>query len=237
MKPDWDKTGDCPALLDGEVHVWLAHVPSARAHLNELAALLSSDERERAARFRFEPHRERSQIARGLLRSLLARYTQSEAETLCFAYNQYGKPELRSCDVFFNTSHSGDYVALGFTRAGAVGVDIEQIRGEMSRHEAIARRYFAPGEQRQLASRPESERATAFFHLWTCKEAFVKARGDGLFSGLDQFETALDGSRVVSIGGVPASGWWMSSLPEVPNYAGAVVVNTSACRPRFWKWK
>ncbi len=237
MNDIWIEPEETPALQDGEVHVWLVHVPSARVRLNDLAALLSADERERAARFRFERHRERAQVARGVLRSLLGHYTRCDAAAIRFAYNPHGKPELTNSNLYSNTSHSGDYAVFAFTRAGVVGVDIEQIHGDMSRHEAIAQRFFAPGEQQQLNSLPKSERARGFFHLWTGKEAFVKARGDGLFSGLDQFETALDGSRILSIHGAPARDWWMSALPNVPDYAGAVVVNASDCAPRFLKWK
>jgi 4'-phosphopantetheinyl transferase len=198
--------------------------------------LLSSDERERAARFRLEEHRERSQICRGLLRTLLARYTGSAARDLSFAYNAHGKPEIRNAGVHFNTSHSGDFAAFAFARAGAVGVDIEQIRNDPARHEQIGQRYFAPGERQQLQIVEATERSQAFFDLWTRKEAFVKARGDGLFSGLDQFEILLEPSRVLSVGGVPAINWWMAALPEIIGYAGAVVVNTQSCSPRFWKY-
>ena len=93
------------------------------------------------------------------------------------------------------------------------------------------------GEQQQLGAIPEIDRAEAFFRLWTRKEAFVKARGDGLFSGLDRFETSLNDARILSIAGQPAPDWWMSSLPAVPGYAGALVVNAAACTAKFWRWK
>lgn len=237
MTGDWIEPNEFPALASGEVHVWLAHVPGATSRLQELAAVLSADERERAARFRFEPHRQRSQVARGVLRSLLGRYTGRDARSLSFFYNAHGKPELKDSDVHFNTSHSGEYAVFALTRLGAIGVDIEEIRRNVDRSDAIAQRHFAPGEQQQLNAVPESERTDAFFQLWTRKEAFVKARGDGLFSGLDQFETVLNGTRLVSVRGEPATNWWMSSLPTVPGYAGAVVVNAPGCTARFWRWK
>jgi 4'-phosphopantetheinyl transferase len=236
MTAEWIEPRGWPALAAGEVHVWLAHVPSARGRLAQLAALLSEDERERAARFRFELHRERSQIARGMLRFLLGQYIGCEARALTFCYNPHGKPELKERGWHFNTSHSGDYAAVAITRVAATGVDIEQIRLDAVHSDAIAQRHFAPGEQQQLSAIPQAGRAEAFFQFWTRKEAFVKARGDGLFSGLDRFEVSLNGAALLSVAGQPATNWWISSLPIVPGYAGAVVVNTATCTPKFWRW-
>jgi 4'-phosphopantetheinyl transferase len=235
MSESWIEPPYWPALMDDEAHVWLGHLPSARARLDDFAKWLSPEERERAARFRLQEHRERSQITRGFLRLLLARYCERDPRDLSFSSNPHGKPEVRDCDVQFNASHSGDYAAFAFTRAGVVGVDIEHIRGDMARRDEIARKHFASGEQKQLESIAESDRHRAFFDLWTCKEAFVKARGDGLFSGLDQFEILLNESRVLSVRGIEAAAWWLKSLPPIAGYSGAVVVNATACSPRFWK--
>jgi 4'-phosphopantetheinyl transferase len=237
MKRDWIEVDDWPTLPAGEVHVWLVHVPDVRARLQELGALLSPDERDRVARFKFEKHRERAQVSRGVLRLLLGHYTGRDARPLVFSYNPHGKPAMTGHNVHFNASHSGDYVAFAFTRVAIVGVDIEQIRENMTEHEAIAERYFATREKDQLRALPEGERLHGFFQLWTRKEAFIKARGNGLFSDLARFETALDGSRVVSVDGVLADDWWMSPLPDVTGYAGTVAVNAGSCTPRFWQWK
>jgi 4'-phosphopantetheinyl transferase len=237
MSQSWIEPREFPPLKNGEVHVWLANIPDVRPRLAEFQATLSSDETERASRFRFPEHRERSQISRGILRSLLGQYLAANPRELSFTYNAHGKPGLNDGDLRFNTSHAGDYVVLAFTEAANIGIDIERVRPDMARTEEIARRHFAPGEQAQLNALSEAERLRAFFDLWTCKEAFVKARGGGLFSGLDQFEVLLAEARVLSVCGVAVSDWWMSALPEVKDYAGAVAVNVPVCRPLFWRWK
>ena len=235
MSNRWIEPENWPALADMDVHVWLAHLPSLRARLEELIRFLSLEERERAARFRFEEHRERSQITRGLLRSLLGQYLHRAAGEFCFSYNAHGKPEVKDCGIHFNTSHSGDYAAFAFSRTGAVGVDIEQFREDIIRRDQIAEKHFAPGERAQLRALAEGERSRAFFDLWTRKEAFVKARGDGLFSGLNQFEVSVSEPRVLSVNNVAATNWWMGELPKIENHSGAVVVNAPACSPQFWK--
>src|SRR5437762_2831092 len=57
--------------------------------------------------------------------------------------------------------------------------------------DGMGRVLFTPGEKRALDLMPESERVEAFFRCWTRKEAYVKARGEGLSLPLDSFEISL----------------------------------------------
>ncbi len=237
MSAEWSTPPARPALTAGEVHVWLAHLPSAHGELGKLRALLTPEETERAGRFRTERLRARWELTRGILRSLLAAYLDLSAREIVFQLGPLGKPTLVSHpQFFFNTSHSGDYAAFAFTRAGATGVDIEQVRGGLRRHDAIAQRFFAPGERAELAAVPESERTRAFLNLWTRKEAFVKARGDGVFSGLEKFTVALRPAGLVQILEGDPREWWMCALPEIADATGAVVVKAATCRAHFWSW-
>lgn len=266
MSDSWTEPPQWPTLGGGEAHVWLAHLPSVRGELERIAAVLSPDDCERARGFRSEEHRERAQLTRGLLRLCLARYVaqrrreesqtspfkgrarlltprpmnfRESARAITFIQNAHGKPALEhpaGCGIYFNLSHSGDYAALAVTQLGEIGVDIERVRDQWPRFEEIARRHFTPGEHQSLRLRPEAERTRAFFELWSRKEAFVKARGDGVFSGLDQFEVSLAEPRVLRVEGETAANWWMGALPPLEGYAGAVAVNAVSCSPRFWQW-
>ena len=80
MSNSWLEPPQWPALGDTEAHVWLAHLPSARGELARLTDVLSANERGRASRFRSEEYRERTQLTRGLLRLLLARYLRETEE-------------------------------------------------------------------------------------------------------------------------------------------------------------
>lgn len=241
MSRNWLEPSAHPVLRDDDAQVWLAHLPAARTALEDFRRTLSDDERARAEKFSQPEHRERWVITRGILRTLLARYLDADAAKIVFNYGAHGKPALppsATVRLHFNTSHSGDHAAFAFTRLGEIGVDLEQVREPMPQRDDIARRFFARGEQRQLFALPESERTRAFFALWTRKESFVKARGTGVFSGLEQFEVALEEPRLLHVASedAPAANWWMTTLPSVPGYEGAVVVRAPKCAARFWKW-
>ena len=225
-----------------EAHVWLAHLPALHKDSARLAATLSRDELERAQQISSPERRAGWQQSRGLLRIILARCLNCDAAEIIFRAGAHGKPELQHPSpggLHFNTSHSGDYAAFAVSRAGAIGVDLERVNEERPRLSEIVARYFATGEQAAWRALPEMERARGFFALWTRKEAFVKARGDGVFSGLDQFEVSLAESRLISVGGNAAAAqeWWMTALPPIPGYAGAVAVGAPCCVARFWKWE
>jgi len=239
MKDGWLNPKSPPALKPGEVHVWLAHLPEALPQIEELTTVLSPEETERAQQFRNTTQGQHWQLTRAILRRLAAHYAQANARDLGFVLGPHGKPALArpgDSGLHFNTSHSGEYAVFAFTHAGEVGVDIEQLRKEMPRRDDVARRYFAPGEWKQLEAMPEPERGRAFFDCWTRKEAFVKARGEGVFSGLDQFEVALAEPRLVRLTGGNPQEWSMAALPAVAGHTGAVVVRGTGCDFRALRW-
>jgi 4'-phosphopantetheinyl transferase len=84
----------------------------------------------------------------------------------------------------FNVSHSGDCGLLAFACDTRLGVDVERIRA-MTHRDGIAARCFAPGELVWWQGLPEAQLETEFFSFWTCKEAFVKATGEGVSLGLE----------------------------------------------------
>lgn len=235
----WEFPRAWPGLAGREALVWLAHLPAVRPHLARLTASLSLDERERAARFRTDDLRVNWQLARGLLRTILSRYCGLAAGDIRFDLNAHGKPGLAvgpAAELFFNVSHSGEYAAFALTRAGRVGVDIETMRERMPQAMDIAQRYFAPEETEFLRALAGPDRPRGFFRLWTFKEAFVKARGDGLFSGLSRFAISLEPEPGLSVEGRPALDWNLRAFPETSGLAGAIAVEARSVSFRFHRW-
>ncbi len=181
-------------LNGDELHVWLARLEVDPQQLVELKRALSPDELERADNFYFERDRRSFIAARGILRTLLARYLAAAPSALRFDYNEFGKPRLagapENCDLRFNLSHSGGLALVAIALARDVGVDIEAIDNSVGTEE-IAKNFFSTGEVSALQHLPQSLRLMGFFNCWTRKEAYIKARGMGLSIPLDSFDVSL----------------------------------------------
>jgi len=97
-----------------------------------------------------------------------------------FKYTQKGKPYIEK-DVYFNMSHSGDYVACA-VGLQPVGIDIEILR-QVNLN--IAHRFFHPDETTFLNN--SLNKTEDFFKLWTMKESYLKCIGKGLTLPLNSF--------------------------------------------------
>ena len=217
--------------LDADaVHLWHFSLDIAPGPRAALAALLSPDERERAARFHFDRDRERYVAGRGCLRLLLGKYLNMAERDIRFRYEAQGKPCLAApadaSRVCFNLSHSADQALLAVSRGRRVGVDIEAVRPDVD-CEALAQTYFSSAEQEALFVLPQTGRAAAFFRLWTRKESYLKAHGAGLNLPLDSFDVSLvpDAPNLLLATRPDASDahcWRMIALSAPPGFAAAL---------------
>ncbi|HEX2908939.1 MAG TPA: 4'-phosphopantetheinyl transferase superfamily protein [Phototrophicaceae bacterium] len=184
------EAADC-TLSQNRVDVWLLRLDIIPEVVDALAGYLASDERQRAARFRFERHRQQFILARGGLRTLLAAYLNTSPERLRLVYNRYGKPALADePGVSFNLAHSHELAVYAITDNHAVGIDIEHWR-PLAEMESLAARCFSAREFAVFQQLPAEQKPEAFFNCWTRKEAYIKALGQGLSHPLDQFDVSF----------------------------------------------
>jgi 4'-phosphopantetheinyl transferase len=223
-----------------EVHVWRATITWPEAAAYRFEQCLTADERDKMERFRFEKDRRRYLIGRGLLRSLLGRYLDVMPQALRFETTAAGKPHLASGqgELQFNLAHSGDYVLIAITDGRAVGIDVEEVRDDFDTGE-IAAHFFSPNEQRELEALTGRAKIEAFFECWTRKEAYVKARGEGLSLPLDQFDVSLrpgEAARLIVTRPDPAEArrWQLSGLGVADGYKGALATEGHGWTLRFW---
>jgi 4'-phosphopantetheinyl transferase len=207
---------------------------------DQLAATLSEDEKERAARFHFMADRDRFIAAHGCLRDVLSRYLHCEPDQFSFSTNSHGKPALNGHIVEFNLSHSGDFTLIAVANECRVGVDVERIRSGISSH-VIAQQYFSTAEFAELQSLPLEQREKAFFTCWTRKEAYIKAQGRGLSLPLESFDVSLVPNEAAMLratrpDSAEAARWTLLALDVDPCYQAAVAAEGKGLAFRLWDW-
>ena len=227
----WCTPACTPVLGDDELHVWKASLTQLAPHLPALRAVLQATELERAARFHFEIDRQRHLVSRGLVRTLAGHYLGRPPAALRFGIGTYGKPHLSDDDgrLAFNLSHSGDVVLIAMARSGSVGVDVERWSQRLDEHglTRLAESAFSATERAGLRLLDPAERRAAFFAVWSRKEAYIKATGRGVSSGLGHFDVSSDSAdaRLLSDRNDEAAvgTWTLRDLALGPGYSGAVV--------------
>ncbi len=154
---------------------------------------LSADERARAGRFAFERDRRRYTLGRGALRSILATYLRCDRTEIEFAYGESGKPQLAGADAAsglqFNASGSADMAVCAVTYGRRVGIDIEQVRVDCDPD--LVQYALTDAERAEFGRIPADQQASAFYRVWTRKEAFLKATGRGLSRPLTSFSVSV----------------------------------------------
>jgi len=233
-----------PELPDNEVHIWRASLEMDSATLRRFEGSQAYDEKIRAERFIFDRDRNRFIAARGVLRDVLGRYLQCPPHTIDFVYGPRGKPAIASGGerptIHFNLSHAHGLALIGITRKREIGIDVELIRPDFA-SEDIAKRYFSPKEIDCLNRLPGERKTEAFFLCWTRKEAYIKAKGDGLHIPLDRFDVSLSPDEPAQLSSADESRWrieaFVSSIVPEERYAGAVVAEGKDWRALYFEWK
>lgn len=224
------------------IHVWAAALDAAPDRLGGFRTVLSPDERARAERFRFERHRRRFTVARGVLRHLLAFYLDTAPHQLELSYSKYDKPFLAGQRLRFNVSHSHELALFAFCWETAVGVDVEYVQRPMQDAPSIARNFFSASENAVFTAVSPAHQNQAFFNCWTRKEAFIKAVGEGLSYPLDAFDVTLrpgEPARFLQIRGSAdeARRWSLFHLEPAPDYAGALALRGEDWQLSRWRFE
>ena len=225
-------TGTVVPIAGGTVEVVLVRLDAELSAVGELTQCLSDGERLRAGRFVFERDRRRFIVGRARLRHLLASRLGVQPDAVELVYGPRGKPRLSrsfsDADLCFNVSHSEDLAVCAFSSGREIGVDVEAVR-EMRDADEIAARFFSRRENEAYLALDPRDRPLGFFNCWTRKEAFIKARGDGLHYPLDRFDVSLapgEPARILRVEDTPGEqcDWTLHSFMPGPGLAGAIVV-------------
>lgn len=219
-----------------EAHVWYAWTAqcSDPARLAYYDSLLTAPERAQCARFAFAHLRHEYLLTRALCRLSLSRYADVAPAQWQFQRNAYGRPEIagaeQALELQFNLSNARSLVAIVVSRGRAVGIDVEET-GRAVEMLPIAASYFSAAELAALRALPPAQQPLRFFQLWTLKEAYIKARGQGLSIPLDSFSFDLDAAALaLRCDSGDAAAWQFAQFAPGPAHLLAVALRRAGGR-------
>jgi 4'-phosphopantetheinyl transferase len=105
-----------------------------------------------------------------------------------------------------------------------VGIDVERVRGGL---DGLVPRVLSEREREALRAWPGEQAGEAFLAAWTRKEAFLKARGEGLGRDPASVEVSLgpgEPARLLAVAGEPGAErrWTLEAVDVGPGYVAAV---------------
>jgi 4'-phosphopantetheinyl transferase len=220
--PEWCVPPAEIFLASGDVHVWRLR-DSELAAASVLHDTLAPDEKARAARL--GSTRFRSYVGtRATLRSLLARYTNVDSDTVEFTYGPLGKP-FSAGGVHFSVSHAGDRSLLAFSRSYELGVDLEVVKISR-RFDALITRFFSRMNASTIRNAPPDELPRVFTEAWALREAYVKAVGGGLYATSDGLLFDPAASAIQHVLDAAGSPWTIAAIDagEAEGFEAKLVV-------------
>lgn len=230
-------------LGDDEVHLWRATLTARPDDLPGLRDVLSPDERARADRFRADADLLAFAAARVALRRILARYTGERPEELRFSYGEWGKPRLEARGGTgrkeFSVSHSGSIALYAVAEGRRLGVDVEKIVPVTENDDRLSRTWLSEEELAEMSSLDAPARTRRFHSLWTRKEAYLKARGEGFSLSPERVRISSDpGGEPFTSAFEPeaARRWALRELEVAPGYAAALAVEGHGWRLSEWEY-
>ena len=224
------------------IHLWYAELDWSPERLEQGWRVLTLSEQERAMRFVQVKHRERYIAASAILRDILSQYTNIPPAALQFRKGEHGKPYLdHPTDLQFNASHSEGVALFAITRGREVGVDVEFMRRGVDER-GVVERFFSPREKAEYLALPPSQQLSAFYRLWTRKEAYIKMIGKGLSFPLKRFSVGLSSANTNQLLEVDDSRGqalkWVVLPISIPvkNYRAAVALEGLIEAVHYFHW-
>lgn len=168
------------------------------------------------------------------LRLLLGAYLGLPGKSVKINRQIRGKPMLDATEhsepLHFSMAKSEDRLLIGFAREVQLGVDLEPLGRQALKPLGVARRYFSREEYAALQAIDRAALDAAFLRTWACKEAVVKASGEGIANQLCRFTVETEMSRpvrVLAIEGDRPDAWSLALVRPEAAFLGAVAARAA----------
>ncbi|WP_312885778.1 4'-phosphopantetheinyl transferase family protein [Streptomyces physcomitrii] len=124
--------------------------------------------------------RARFAASRRLLAHLVAAALDTRPGELELGHDPTGRPRIRGLDeICLSLSHTGRLLLAGLSTRGLLGVDAEAADRAL-RSRSLVGQLCTPWELGELALLPQAAGHAGLVRLWTLKEAYTKAIGQGM---------------------------------------------------------
>lgn len=180
-------------LSNSDIHIWSVNRNNHSDQKSYSEHLLDEKEQSRAQKFRFKKDRDLFVIGRCITKILMAYYTNRSPKEVKIRPDVCGKP-TSNLNLFFNLSHSGDQLLLGFSNS-CIGVDIEKLNPQVD-IKSVGKSNFSEVEFEILMNASDENKIATFFEIWTKKESFIKGIGKGLSIPLTTFNVTAQNGKV-----------------------------------------
>ncbi|ETZ22623.1 4'-phosphopantetheinyl transferase superfamily protein [Pedobacter sp. V48] len=182
----WKIFSDKIELQNDTVYVFRIFAQKYYPVAVELKDILSADEAYKASRYFHINDRKNYVSAKTATRMILSKLLCKDPEKIQFLLSPNKKPYVEGIE--YNVSHSGDQILIAVCKK-PVGIDIEYINRSFN-IESLVASVFNSDETSDLNL--SKDLSLAFYHLWTKKEALLKATGEGLVDDLTQISVLHD---------------------------------------------
>lgn len=190
--------------------------------LDDALCCLSQNRREKTLKYRFEKGKWLSAGAGLLLDNLLQEHGLRERD-MEYTQGEHGKPAFVSHpELYFNISHSGTLVACALGDQ-PVGIDVQTL---VNPSPSLVSYTMSKEEIAQLEALNDEEKKMLFTQLWTLKECYLKATGQGLSHEFPSFTVGDDGSIAALSNLTPPALFKTIKLPNA--VVSAAIIDSTA---------
>ena len=135
--------------------------------------------------------KKQSIIGEFLLKKLLKKNYNINYKDLKFKINKYGKPFILDMNIYYNISHSHDYVITAISK-NKIGIDIEKIRKTN-----IKNIYqFSTKNELDYILSSKKNIEQRFFEIYTLKESYFKMKGTNL-NNIKNVEFTINKNEII----------------------------------------
>lgn len=123
---------------------------------------------------------------------------------------------------------------LAITAGSRIGVDVEELAREVQIGQLS--RQFSASEAEQLHRCAAGVRVRTFWEMWTLKEAYLKATGQGLTAPLSSFSFGLQGPGRIEVQAAPGwqdvpQNWWFAQWQPAAGHLASLCLRSSPAAP------